>query len=401
MSEISVARQPIFDRQLRVFAYELLFRPTADEGNEAQIEDGDSATSSVIINTFVNIGLERIVGDYLAFINLTRLFLSNPDLIMLPADQLVLEILEDVEPGETLIEGLRRIRERGYRLALDDFVYHERFEPLIELADIVKIDVLDMEPKAVEQLVLRLRRPGIKLLAEKVETFEQYEYLKSLGFDYYQGYFFARPTLVRGRSLSANQVAVLELVAKVNNPQVEIDELADIIRADVSLSHKMLKFINSPVSGLRAEVESVQQAVVLLGLDTIKNWITILALANSSNKPSELSVTALIRARTCELLAQAVGRSHPERFFTVGLFSCLDAMMDQPLEVLIEDLPLPEVSKKALLDHSGEQGEALECALMMEKGDFGLIGFDNLDLPRLSDLYLEAIYWSNEMMRDF
>ena len=401
MSEISVARQPIFDQQMQVYAYELLFRPTGGEGGGASVEDGDSATSNVIINTFVNIGLDRIVGDHLAFINLTRLFLSNPDLIMLPPEQLVLEVLEDVEPGASLLDGLRSIRERGYRLALDDFVYHERFEPMIELADIIKIDVLDMEPEAIERLVQKIRRPGMKLLAEKVETFEEYEFLKSLGFDYYQGYFFARPTLVQGRTLSASQVAVLELVAKVNDPQVEIDDLADIIRADVSLSHKMLKFINSPVSGLRTEVDSVQQAVVLLGLATIKNWVTILALANNSNKPSELNVTALIRARTCELLARAAELPRPERFFTVGLFSCLDAMMDQPLQELIEDLPLPEESKQALLDHSGEQGEALACALMMEQGDFGRVGFAELDLPRMSDLYLEAIHWTDEMMRQF
>jgi len=401
MSEISVARQPIFDQQMQVYAYELLFRPTGGEGDEASVKDGDSATSNVIINTFVNIGLDRIVGDHLAFINLTRLFLSNPDLIMLPPEQLVLEVLEDVEPGANLLDGLRNIRERGYRLALDDFVYHERFEPMIELAEIIKIDVLGMEPGEIEELVQKLRRPGMKLLAEKVETFEEYEFLKSLGFDFYQGYFFARPTLVQGRTLSASQVAVLELVAKVNDPQVEVDDLADIIRADVSLSHKMLKFINSPVSGLRTEVDSVQQAVVLLGLDTIKNWVTILALANNSNKPSELNVSALIRARTCELLARAAERPRPERFFTVGLFSCLDAMMDQPLEELVRDLPLPEESKLALLEQSGEQGEALQCALTMEKGDFGRVGFGDLDLPRLSDLYLEAIHWTDEMMRQF
>ncbi len=401
MSEISVARQPIFDQQMQVYAYELLFRPVGGDCDSASVEDGDRATSNVIINTFVNLGLDRIVGNHLAFINLTRLFLSNPDLIMLPPEQLVLEVLEDVEPSERLIEGLRSIRDRGYRLALDDFVYHERFEPMIDLADIIKIDVLGMEPEAIERLVQKVRRPGMKLLAEKVETFEEYEFLKSLGFDYYQGYFFSRPTLVQGRTLSANQVAVLELVAKVNDPQVEIDDLADIIRSDVSLSHKMLKFINSPVSGLRTEVDSVQQAVVLLGLATIKNWVTILALANNSNKPSELNVTALIRARTCELLARAAELPRPERFFTVGLFSCLDAMMDHPLEELVKDLPLPEESKRALLDHSGEQGEALTCALMMEKGDFGRIGFGDLDLPGLSDLYLEAIHWADETMRQF
>ena len=401
MSDIFIARQPIFDADMQVHAYELLFRESEDGARSASVEDGDSATSNVIINTFVNIGLEKIVGDHRAFINLTRLFLSNPDLIMLPPEQLVLEVLEDVEPGETLLNGLRNIRERGYRLALDDFVYDERFEPMIELADIIKIDVLGMEQSDIEAMVARLRRPGMQLLAEKVETYEEYEFLKSLGFDYYQGYFFARPTVVRGKTLSANQVAVLELVAKVNNPQVEVDELADIIRADVSLSHKVLKFINSPASGLRSEVDSVHQAVVLLGLATIKNWVTILALANNSTKPNELNATALIRARSCELLARARDFVRPESYFTVGLFSCLDAMMDQPLEELVADLPLSDEARSALLEHQGELGEALDCTLAMEQGDFSRIGFGELDLPQLSDIYLEAISWADQMMRQF
>ncbi len=401
MSETFIARQPIFDAEMQVYAYELLFRASDEAAAEASVADGDSATSNVIINTFVNIGLERIVGEYRAFINLTRLFLSNPDLIMLPPDQLVLEVLENVEPSESLLDGLRHIRERGYSLALDDFVYDPRFEPMIELADIIKIDVLDMEPAEIETLVRQLRRPGKRLLAEKVETYETYEFLKSLGFDYYQGYFFARPTVVSGKALGASQVAVLELVAKVNNPEVEVDELADIIRADVSLSHKVLKFINSPASGLRSEVDSVHQAVVLLGLATIKNWVTILALANNSNKPDALNATALIRARSCELLARAGELPRPERFFTVGLFSCLDAMMDQPLEELMDDLPLPQESRQALLERKGVLGEALDCTLAMERGDFGLIGFGELGLPELSDLYLEAINWADEMMRQF
>jgi EAL and modified HD-GYP domain-containing signal transduction protein len=401
MSDIFIARQPIFDRDMQVYAYELLFRASEDAALSADVEDGDSATSNVIINTFVNIGLEKIVGEHRAFINLTRLFLSNPDLIMLPPEQLVLEVLEDIEPGEALLSGLRSIRERGYRLALDDFVYDERFEPMIELADIIKIDVLGMSPQEIESLAVRLKRPGIRLLAEKVETYEEYELLKSLGFDYYQGYFFARPTVVKGKSLSANQVAVLELVAKVNNPQVEVDDLAEIIRADVSLSHKVLKFINSPASGLRNEVDSVHQAVVLLGLATIKNWVTILALANNSNKPSELNATALIRARSCELLAKASGFARPESFFTVGLFSCLDAMMDLPLEELVGELPLSQEARNALLDHRGELGEALNCTLAMEQGDFSRIGFGELDLPQLSDLYLDAIGWADQMMRQF
>lgn len=395
MSDIFIGRQPIFDRNMEVYAYELLFR----SGNDlsAGVIDGDSATSQVILNTFVNLGLEKIVGEHKAFINMTRVFISNPDLVIMPPDQVVLELLEDIEPNQTIIDTLVTLKKQGHTIALDDFVYDEKFEPFLELADIVKIDIMSLDRDQISQHVAKIKANNIKILAEKIETHEEFEFLKDLGFDYYQGYFFSRPSIVQGKSIAPNQLMVLRLISKINNPDVEVEELSQIISTDVSLSHKVLKFINSPLSGLRSEVDSIQQAVVLLGLNTIKNWVTIMALANGSNKPAELSTLALIRGRCCELQAKACKLPKPDSFFTVGLFSSLEAMMDIPLGDLLEELALSEDAKSALLEHKGIFGEALNSTLAMERSDFSLIGFRDLDMNSLSDIYLEAIHWADEL----
>ena len=396
MADIFIGRQPIFDQDMNVYAYELLFRKESGSF-DAEVTDGDSATSQVVLNTFVNIGLENLVGPHKAFINFTRTFISTPDLISLPPDQVVIEVLEDIEPTETVINTLKNLKEQGHTIALDDFVYDSKFEPLVELADIIKIDIMALDNAEIEQHVKKLKTYNLKLLAEKVETHEEFEFLKTLGFDYYQGYFFSKPSIVQGKSITPNQLTLLELVAKINNPDIEIEELSDIISLDVSLSHKVLKFINSPMSALRSKVESVQQAVVLIGINTIKNWATLLAMATGSTKPTELSTTALIRARSCQLLAKSCHLPKPDSFFTVGLFSTLDAMMDQPLDVLINELPLAEETMEALIEYKGDYGKALQCSMAMERGDFSQIGFGELNMTELSDIYLQSIQWSDEL----
>lgn len=401
MTDIFIGRQPIFDKSMNIYAYELLFRDDGGSLN-AGVIDGDSATSQVFMNCFVDIGLENIVGAHKAFINLTRTFLSNPNLISVaPPGQLVLEVLEDIEPTDEIISSLRALKKTGHTIALDDFIYDSKFEPFIELADVIKIDITALDSDEITRHIERLKPYKVKLLAEKVETYKEFELLKQLKFDFFQGYFFSKPTIVTGKSIQPNQLAVLQLVARIYDPDIDVTELCQIISSDVSLSHKVLKFINSPISGLRTQVDSIQQAVVLIGLTTIKNWVTIMALAAGSKKPVELGKTALIRARCCELLAKARGLAKPDSFFTVGLFSSLDAMMDQPLDVLLKELPLSDDSKSALLEQKGVFGEALNCALAMERSDLGIISFGELGLTDLSDIYLNAISWADELSNSF
>jgi len=396
MSDIFIGRQVILDQDLNTFAYELLFRQGENAGTAA-VNDGDIATSRVMLNSVVEIGLEELVGKHRAFINLTRNFLEYPHMVVVPPQQVVLEILEDIEPDEVCISAVKALKKEGHTIALDDFEFSESFRPLLELADIIKIDILALSEQELEEHVGELRAYPLKLLAEKVETHAQFEKLKSLGFDYFQGYFFSKPTLVRGKGLPSNLQAVLRLLAQLYHPDIEMEEVGEIISHDVSLSHKILRFINSPMTGLRAEVDSIQQAVPLLGLNTIRNWVTVLALAARSDKPHALSMISMTRARFCELLAKASKIPKADGFFTVGMFSTLDAMMDQPLESLVAELPFSDESKNALTAQSGQLGNALKCAIAMETNDFSLLGFEDLGLADLSELYLEALHWADEM----
>ncbi len=398
MSDIFIGRQPIFDENLSVCAYELLFRQHGDQ-QEANVIDGDSATSQVMLNTFADIGLSKLVGKHLAFINLTRYFLEDPQRIVMPPGQIVLEILEDIEPSDTILNTLETLKNQGHTIALDDFVFHERLQPLVSLADIIKIDITLLSMEEIKQHAEQFRQQQICLLAEKVETYDEFEALKKIGFDYYQGYFFSKPTVIQGKGLESNQLSIMRLVARINDPDLEIIELSEIIGTDVSLSHKILKFINSPASGLRAQIDSIQRAVVLLGLNTIKNWVSLIALTNASDKPEALSTLALVRARSCEQLARACAQAKPDSFFTIGLFSALDAMMDLPLEDLLEDLPLADELKSALTQRDGIYGQALNCVTAMEANNYNGIEFMDLGLTDLSKIYLDAIFWADQQLR--
>jgi EAL and modified HD-GYP domain-containing signal transduction protein len=396
--DIFIGRQPIFDHHLNVYAYELLFRSHGDEEN-ANVIDGDRATSQVMLNTFADIGLDRLVGKYRAFINLTQFFLEQPERVVIPPGQVVLEVLEDVNPDEQVIETLTTLKAQGHTIALDDFIYSENLQPLVSLADIIKIDIMALSRSEIKDHVSQFKRKNIKLLAEKVETYEEFEFLKTLEFDYYQGYFFAKPTVVQGKGLESNQVSVLRLVNKINEPDLDVVELSAIIKTDVALSHKILKFINSPASGIRTKIDSIQRAVIFLGLSTIKNWISLIALTSVSKKPNELSKMALVRARTCEQLARKSGRAKPESYFTIGLFSTLEAMLDLPLEEILEELPLSEELKLALLNGRGHLGSALKCVYAMEENDVSRIEFGGLTLAELSELYLDSTFWADQQVK--
>ncbi len=397
MTDIFIGRQPIFDHKLNVCAYELLFRSQQSQ-SEADVIDGDSATSRVMLNTFADIGLENLVGEHKAFINLTRHFLEDPERIVIPPGQIVLEVLEDIEPDDTVIETLSVLKEQKHTIALDDFFYSDYLQPLVNLADIIKIDIMALSRDEIKLHVDKFKQAGILLLAEKVETYEEYEFLKQLEFDYYQGYFFSKPTLIQGKALESNQLAMFRLLAKVNDSNLNVSELSEIISTDVGLSHKILKFINSPVSGLRVEVESIQRAVVLLGLNTIKNWVTMVALASASNQPDELTTLALVRARSCEQLAKQCRLDGPDSFFTIGLFSLLESIMNQPMENLLDDLPLTDDMKSALIHREGFFGQALNCVEAMELNVIGNIKFMDLELTDMSELYLNAISWSDQQV---
>lgn len=398
MNDIYIGRQPIYDRDLGVYAYELLFRD--DTRNQARVVDGDHATSNVIVNTFMEIGLDNIVGEHLAFINLTRSFFTDEHVVSLPRERVVLELLEDIVVDEVLIEGVKRLSEQGYLIALDDFIYHESLRPLLELADIVKIDVMALDRTQIGEHVRRLRHYPVRLLAEKVETQQEFDYCHEQGFDYFQGYFFAQPKIIRGRRLPNNRLAILRLLNRLQDPSVSTRELEDLIVQDVAFSYRILKYVNSAAFGLRRQVESVHQAVVYAGLQTIRSWASLLAMSRLDDKPMELVVTAMVRGKMAELLARSLNQSQPESFFTVGLFSALDALMDKSMEDILTQLPLAAHIADALLAHEGLHGEVLRCVLCYERGEQNGIHCQTLSLGRIRDCYLESLDLAGTICRE-
>jgi EAL and modified HD-GYP domain-containing signal transduction protein len=392
MSDIFIGRQPIYDRKLGVYAYELLFR--SEQSNAADITDGDKATSDVIVNTFLEIGLDNIVNRRQAFINLTRSFFVNHQTISLPKDRVVLELLEDIEADDEVIEGVKRLSEQGYTIALDDFIYHESLKPLVKLADLIKIDIMSLDKNEIRDHVLALRKHPVKLVAEKVETQQDFDYCLDLGFDYFQGYFFAQPKVIRGRRLPNNRIAILNLLRRLQDPDMTPDQLEGLVAQDVTFSYRILRYVNSAAYSLSRKIESIQQAVIIIGLQTIKSWTTLLAVSQVDNKPTELVVTAMVRGKMAEELAKALNFDGPDAFFTIGLFSALDALMDNTMEEILTQLPLTEHISNALLHHQGIHGEILACVLAYERGEWEQVKSSTLSMSRIRDCYLSAVHWA-------
>ncbi len=395
---IFIGRQPIYDRALQVYAYELLYR--SSEENSAGLPDGDAATSQVILNAFTEIGIENLVGEHLAFINLTRGFIIGDNPLPLTQGKVVLEVLEDITVDDALIDAVRKLSQTGYLIALDDFIFHESLRPLVDIADIIKIDVRALTRETVSVHVKELRRSKARLLAEKVETQEEFEYYKELGFDYFQGYFFSRPKVISRHAIPANRLAILRLLGRLHDPDVTIKELETLISHDMSLSYRLLRYINSAFFSMPKKVESLHQAIVYLGNASIKTWVTLIALSGIDDKPSELLTVALVRGKMCELLAERMKAPDRDSYFIVGLFSALDAMMDAPLAQIVESLPLSPTVMAALLKHEGRAGQALHCALAYEKGEWDQIDCTRMDENAIVQSYLDAVAWADQAMKE-
>lgn len=392
MSEYHIGRQPIFDRNMDIFAYELLFR--SSEQNSASFIDGAKATSTVIINTFTEIGIENLVGRRPAFINMPYDFLVNPEMISFPPKQVVLEILEDVEVDQALIDRVRELNSAGYTLALDDFIFDDQWQPLIEQAAIIKFDITQLDRSSLKQQVQLMQSLGKQTLAERIETQDEFDELKALNFDYYQGYFFAKPRVISGKRVPVNKLGLVELLARINEPSVTITSLSELVGADVALSMKVLKFINSPITGLPRKVENIHQAVVYLGMDTLKSWLTVMALSELDDKPEALLNLALTRARLCQLLAESIPGVDPQAAFTVGLFSLLDTMLDRPMDEVVSSLPFVDTVRLALQERSGSLGEILTTAISgLENTVPGQAV--NVPIENIGSMAMQAMQWAD------
>jgi EAL and modified HD-GYP domain-containing signal transduction protein len=392
-----IGRQPIFNDRQQVVGYELLYRQR--DGYWANVVDGDQATSHVIMHSFWELGMSKVVGDHKAFINVTKGFLLDKDLLPPPSPQLVLEILEDIMVDDAITAAVRDLKERGYTIALDDFVYHEDLRPLVEMADIIKLDVQELGCDRLEEHLHLLKRYPLRLLAEKVETPEMFEHCSSLGFDYYQGYFLCRPRILHGKRLPANRLNAMRMMAKLQSQELDIEGLEQLISHDPALSYRMLRYINSAAFSLRKNIQSIRHAIIYLGEKEIRRWATLIALAGIDDKPDALVNTSLVRARMCDLLTALDNPQHRDSAFVVGLFSTLDAMMDQPLDVVLEALPLSPDIVAALLHREGPYSHVLEITLAHERGDWDTLERLAGSANTISTVYLEALGWAEETSR--
>lgn len=394
--DIYIGRQPIFNTKLSLHAYELLFRSNG-ETNHAGIIGGDSATAQVMMHAFGDIGLKDIASDHKVFINFTEGLLLRDNLPFFPPRQVVIEVLEDVPVTPALLRSLKDLRDKGFTIALDDYVFNPSLEQLESYADIIKVDILEVGARMLAQHAQRLKNKGVRLLAEKVETREQFDFCKSIGFDYFQGYFFAKPKIIKGQRLPTNKLTVLELLSNVYDPDIDMMTLSGIIAKDVSLSQKLLKFLAENINS-KFPVTSVHDGVMRFGLDRLQSWASMLALAGMDDKPIELFRMSLTRAKFCELVGEQLKDFSKDMYFTVGLFSTLDAVMDMELSELLNKLKLDQRIVNALI---GKEPSNLRVALnaikAMERGstDFELPA--KLTGTDLSKIYLQAMQFSQSV----
>jgi len=399
-----VARQPIFDLHQKVYAYELLFRSGLD--NYFGAVDGDQATSRVIVNSFLLFGIEELTSGAKAFINFTKSILVKEYALVLPREYVVIEILENVEPDEEILGVCRKLKAGGFLLALDDFVYAPKYQPLLELADIVKVDFLVADQKARKRLAASLIPRGIKLLAEKVETIEDFQQAVSLGYSFFQGYFFSKPVIVSRKDIPGYKLNLLRVLKEANQPEIDFDNLSGMIQSELALSFKLLKLVNSVAYSPRSKITTIKRALAYLGENGVRKWASLLTLAGlADDKPAELVVSSLVRAKFAEALAELSNQAQrASDFFLMGLFSQLDAIVGRPLKEILAEIPLADDVAQALLGQ-GRLNNFFKLIVAFEKGQWsalpGLAAALGLEEDQLPQAYHQAVQWPQQILSVF
>ncbi len=397
-----VGRQPIFNPQQVVFGYELLFRSGSFNANNAG--QGDHVTTTVMNNSLSVIGLGTLTGGKKAFVNMTRGLLLNGEYSVLPKETVVIELLEDISPDREVIEACKQVKSAGYTLALDDLVSSEGYEPLLDLADIVKVDFMGTDYAKREQLAQQLSGRRVHLLAEKVETHDEFAQALRHGYEFFQGYFFSKPQVIAARDIPGMNQNYLQMLVEVNRPDIDFDRLEMLIKTDVSLSSKLLRYLNSASMGVRNKITSVKQALVMLGIQPLKRWATLTFMSNiGKDKPDELMVASLVRARFCESIAKEAGLAERHfDMFMMGMLSILDALMGRPIEELLAPMPLAGDVKATLAGQPTGISHIFSLAVACERVDRPLVlelaGQAGVDIQNVDDFYRDSIVWADGVM---
>jgi len=396
------ARQPILDKNKNLYAYELLFRDSID--NVFPNIDGDTATSKMVEATQFNMELSDFTANKPAFINFTLETIAKGYPTMLTPQEVVVEILETIKPGKRLLEYCKELHEGGYTLALDDYIHQPVWAHFYPYINIIKIDVLVTSIETIKDIKQAIAKyPHILLLAEKVETQEQYQQMVELEFDLFQGYFFAKPEMVKTKELSPSQAALAELLYESSKPELELNNITKIFERDVTLSYKLLRYANSAMFRRRNEIASIKQALVTLGSAELKRFNNLMFATNlNPDKPSELITLSMTRAKFCELCAANVKQNIDSSIaFLTGLLSMIDAILDENIDQVLEKLPLAPEIKDTLITKKGVVADILILIEYIEKGEWDntnvVIAQLDLSKQQVMENYHQALSWADEI----
>ncbi len=396
MQDIFVGRQPIYNRNLGIYAYEMLFHDGC-ENSAGEEPSEDRASSQEIINTFVDMGLSNLVGNSLANITLTEHFLIRRNALPFPGERVILDIHPNIPINEHTLNTLRKFKNSGFTLALNNYHEISDFSELFEIADIFKLDIQYTTKKEAQSYIKRLKKHGLKILAKKVETLEEYESYMDMDFDYFQGFFLSNPRILKSKTLETSKLSAMQLLSTLCNSDSDTASIEQAISSDLTLSYKLLKLMNSAFFHLPDEIDSIKRAVVFLGRRKLTYWASMLALSNMNNRPLELVKIAMVRAKTCELIAKKLELKDTEQFFTAGMFSALDILMERPINSLITPLPLADEIKAGIVHHKGNIGVLVKCSRLLETSAAKKLSIKGITKAELSALYFQADNWAQKV----
>ena len=401
MEEAFIGRQAILDQQKKVYAYEILFRSGLKNAFDPNL-DGNVATQSVMVNAMLDFGMNKLVSDKRAFINVTEQNLLNRAPKLLPSENVVVEILETVQPTPEILQVVQELKEAGYKIALDDFVLMPGYEPLINMADIIKVDFrITTDPE--ERKNLREILPKhVRLLAEKIETEEEFQQALDFGYVLFQGYFFCKPAVLHQKRLTSNALSKIRLLREINRQNIDFSSITGVISSDTNLVHKLLTYINSAGVGLNNHVSNLKQATVLLGASGVRRWVTLVSLQTfSEDKPPELFTLSLLRAKFCEIIAGELKRPGltSDTAFLLGMFSLLDVLLSLPMDDVLKEVSLSDELSDALRGKDNDLRRLLDLVVAYEKGDWETVltccARENLQPEQLQPTYDKVLEWYN------
>jgi EAL and modified HD-GYP domain-containing signal transduction protein len=397
---IHVARQPILDQAGGVFGYELLYRGAATD--TACAAEGDVASARVFADTVLSLGLDTLTVGRLAFVNLTRSMLVNDAGMLLPPAATVLELREDIAIDGEVIDACRRLHTAGHTLALDDFVAGSDAEVLLPYSKFVKVDVLATPPGDWAGLAARLKPQHVRMIAEKVETAAVVKEAHAAGYHLFQGYFFCKPTTFSSSAIPGRQLVYLNLLSALSRPDLTVRQLEDLVKHDVSLTYRVIRCVNSAAFGQRREIQSIRQALVMMGIGQIRKWASVWALAGfNTGGTSETVTVALLRARSCELVGEKLLGGDASSYFLLGLCSLLDVMLCRPMRTVLEEMPLPMGIRNALLGEPNSERSILDMVIAYQSGDFDAAEATarrtGLQAAMLPEVYTDALRWAREL----